>query len=69
MNGDRAALAKKIESAKKQQQKLIPKGNDARAKLLTELETSCTNAQGKVEALRRRLKTIDDLNTAAAEPG
>lgn len=66
MNGGRAALAKKIESAKKEQQKLVPKGNDARAKLLTELETSCTNAQGKVEALRRRLKTIDDLNTAAA---
>lgn len=63
---DRAALAKKIDSAKKEQQKLIPKGNETRAKLLGELETSCTNAQGKVEGLRRRLKTIDDLSTAAA---
>jgi hypothetical protein len=63
---DRAALAKKIESAKKEQQKLIPKGNEARAKLLGELETSCTNAQGTVEGLRRRLKTIDDLSAAAA---
>lgn len=63
---DRGALAKKIDSAKKEQQKLIPKGNEARAKLLGELETSCTNAQGTVEGLRRRLKTIEDLSAAAA---
>jgi energy-coupling factor transporter ATP-binding protein EcfA2 len=62
---EREALAKKIESAKKEQQKLVPKGNEARAKLLSELETSCIAAQGKVEALRRRLQTLEDLRTAA----
>jgi ABC-type lipoprotein export system ATPase subunit len=62
---EREALAKKIESAKKEQQKLIPKGNEARAKLLGELETACIVAQGRAEALRRRLQTIEDLRTAA----
>lgn len=62
---EREALAKKIESAKREQRKLIPKGNEARAKLLGELETSCIAAQGKMEALRRRLQTIEDLRTAA----
>ena len=63
---DRVALAKKIESAKKEQQKLIPKGNEARAKLLGELETSCIAAQSRVEALRRQLQTVEDLRVAAA---
>jgi ABC-type lipoprotein export system ATPase subunit len=66
MTREREALAKKIESAKKEQQKLIPKGNEERAKQLAALETACTNAQAKVETLRLRLKMIDDLNTAAA---
>ena len=62
---EREALAKKIESAKKEQQKLIPKSNEARAKLLGELETACTTAQGKAESLRRRLQIIEDLRAAA----
>jgi hypothetical protein len=62
---EREARAKKIESAKKEQQKLIPKGNEARAKILGELETACTAAQGKVETLRRRLQAVEDLRTAA----
>jgi hypothetical protein len=62
---ERDALAKKIGSSKAEQQKLIPKGNDERAKLLAALETACTAAQGKVESLRLRLKTIDDLAAAA----
>jgi ABC-type lipoprotein export system ATPase subunit len=66
MTREREILAKKIESAKKEQQKLIPKGNEVRAKLLAALETACTAAQAKVENLRHRLKTIDDLNAAAA---
>ena len=65
MTRERNTLAKKVESAKKEQQKLIPKGNEERAKLLAAFETSCTVAESKVEGLRLRLKTIEDLNTAA----
>jgi ABC-type lipoprotein export system ATPase subunit len=64
MTRDRDALTKKIDSAKKEQQKLIPKGNEERVKLLAALETSCTAAQAKVESLKLSLKTIDDLNAA-----
>ncbi len=62
---EREALAKKIESSKKEQLKLIPKGNQERAKLLAALETSCTNGQARAEGLRLRIKTIDDLKDAA----
>ena len=40
----RAALAKKIESTKKEQKKLIPKGNEERATLLARLEQACIAA-------------------------
>jgi len=63
---DRDALAKKVDSAKKEQQKLIPKGNEERVKLLATLETSCTTVQAQVESLRLSLRTIEDLNAAAA---
>jgi len=65
MTRERDVLAKKIESAKKEQQKLIPKGKEERAKLLAALESSCIAAQATVETLRLRLKIIDDLHTAA----
>jgi ABC-type lipoprotein export system ATPase subunit len=65
MMRDRDALAKKIDSSKKEQQKLIPKGNEERVKFLAALETFCTAAQAKVESLRLSLKTIDDLSAAA----
>jgi len=62
---ERDAPAKKIDSAKREQQKLIPKGNEERAKRLAALETACTTVQAKVEGIRHRQKTIDDLSAAA----
>lgn len=61
----RATLEKKIRSAKKEQEKLIPKGKEERAHVLARLEQACVSLQVKVEAARRRQKTIDDLESAA----
>ena len=61
----RAALAKKIESAKKEQKKLIPKGNEERATLLARLEQACIAAQARIERVRHRQKSIEDLHAAA----
>ena len=61
---ERAGLAKKIDSARKEQQKLIPKGDAARVALLAILESACIAGQAKVESLRRRQRTIDDLEAA-----
>ena len=59
-----ANLTKRINSAKKEQQKLVPKGKPEHAVRLAKLETACIDAQARVETLRSRLKTIDDLDAA-----
>ena len=57
-------LIKRIASAKKEQQNLIPKGNAERAAYLEKLETACINVQAKVETLRTHRRTLDDLDAA-----
>jgi energy-coupling factor transporter ATP-binding protein EcfA2 len=63
---ERATLAKKIESAKSELAKLVPQGNVEHAAALARLETLCAGAQAKVETLRRRQRTVEDLATALA---
>ena len=58
---------KKIDSAKIELAKLIPKGNEQRAAALAVLETLCAAVEARVEALRRRKKTIEDLATAVKQ--
>lgn len=65
LKAQRVTLEKKIQSAKKEQEKLIPKGQEERAKQLARLEQACVSVQVKVEGARRRQKTIDDLESAA----
>jgi hypothetical protein len=40
---------------------LLPKGKEKRADRLTEIEEACSTVEGKVEALRRQLKAVEDL--------
>lgn len=54
--------------------KLIPKGKEGRAKKLGEFEAACTQAESKIETLRRRRLSLDGLlaetehETTQAEP-
>ena len=61
---ERTNLAKKIEGAQAELAKLIPKGNEERAKALAALEALCAGAQATVESLRRREKRVQDLAAA-----
>lgn len=65
LQAQKAALIKKIDSTKKEQQKLIPKGAEENAKLLQQLEKACVAVQLRVENIRHRQKTLDDLEAAA----
>lgn len=51
------ALTKQNEELKK----LVPKGKEDRAKRLASLEEACTNAEGKVESLNKRLNALANL--------
>ena len=55
------ALRKQIEKDRKGLKDLLPKGKEERAQRLTDLEQACANTEAKVEHLRRRRKTLDDL--------
>lgn len=45
-----------------EQRKLVPKGKEARAKRLGELEQACNEGDARIEALKRRRKQFDDLD-------
>lgn len=62
---DRDALKKQIEGTQKALAALLPKGNEARVKRLGALETAVLTIQGRVDALRRREKAIQDLTAEA----
>lgn len=55
-------LTRQIAAARKEQEALLPKGKEERARRLLELEAACTTVEARVEALRRRRKLIDDLS-------
>lgn len=55
------APRKQIEKDRKDLKSLLPKGKEERARHLFQLEQACANAEAKVENLRRRRKTLDDL--------
>jgi len=55
------ALRKRTEKDRKELKSLLPKGKEKRARYLFQLEQACANAEAKVESLRRRHKTLDDL--------
>lgn len=58
---DHATVEKKITQDRKDLKLLLPKGNEDRAKRLAVLEELCTEAEAKIERLRRRNKILDDL--------
>lgn len=60
------ALRKQIEKDRKELKSLLPKGKEQRARRLFHLEQACANAEAKVENLRRRRKTLDDLTKEIA---
>jgi energy-coupling factor transporter ATP-binding protein EcfA2 len=54
-------LADKIQRSNVAIAKLLPKGKEERAKRLLELEEECTARETTIEALNRRLKSLDEL--------
>lgn len=58
---DRDTLRKQIEKDRKEIESLLPKGKQERAQRLARLEQACANTEAKVDNLRRRRKTLDDL--------
>lgn len=64
---DAETLRNQIATARKELASLLPKGKEERARRLVELEAACTNAEGRVEALRRRRKLLDDLAADVAQ--
>ena len=63
---DRDALREQIERDRKELESLLPKGKQERAQRLVLLEQACANAEAKIENLRRRRKTLDDLAAEVA---
>lgn len=61
LRSDRGALVGNLDKQRKDLEELIPKGKELRTKRLLELEAACTDSEGKVERLRRRLKVLDSL--------
>src|SRR5262249_26353170 len=64
---ERNELMKKREACRTELAKLLPTGEQQRAKRLLELETACTAAETKLQVLRRRLQRLNDLE-AQVEP-
>lgn len=58
---ERDAQAKALENAKKDLAKLIPKNAAAHAKRLAELEAAYVEVSARVEALRRKQRSVQDL--------
>jgi ABC-type lipoprotein export system ATPase subunit len=52
---------KDIETTRKELEALLPKDKDQRAARLMALEAACTAAEGLIEKLARRLRSLDDL--------
>lgn len=58
---ERDAQAKVLDNARKDLAKLIPKNAEARAKRLAALEAAHVEVSARVEALRRRQRSVQDL--------
>ncbi|MBL8236495.1 MAG: AAA family ATPase [Bryobacterales bacterium] len=52
---------KEIAASRRELEALLPKDRDQRSARLMALETSCTAAEGVIEKLTRRLRSIEDL--------
>jgi len=63
---DLATLTAQIERARKDLEQLLPKGREEHARRLAELEQACNAAAGRVEALERRQKRLQDLRDEVA---
>lgn len=59
---DRDAIQAQLGKDQAELGKLIPKGKEARAKRLNELEQACGKVETQIEALRRRRRQLDDLS-------
>jgi energy-coupling factor transporter ATP-binding protein EcfA2 len=70
-----AALKKRLDTARAELVKLVPKGEKERATQLAQMESACVGTETKVENLRRRRRELDDLAAEVAhirnsrEPG
>lgn len=54
-------ISKQLQNDRAQQRTLLPKGEEQRAKQLMQLEQACNDSEGSIEILRRREKTLLDL--------
>jgi ABC-type lipoprotein export system ATPase subunit len=61
LNADRTELAKKLSLERENLGKLVPPGQEERAKLLLAVEADYSKVEGIVERLRRERKRVDDL--------
>lgn len=57
----RDELKQQIAKDKLQLSKLLPKGQEARAKRLADVEEACARAETKAESIRRRRQLVDEL--------
>ena len=62
----RDELTKQIEKDRKDLASLLPKGNEQRAKRLSEIEQAYNAVTAKIEALRLRRKRLEDLTSEIA---
>jgi ABC-type lipoprotein export system ATPase subunit len=58
---DRKDLDQQLTKSRRDLNNLLPKEKAKRAKRLIELDQACTNAENRIESLRRRQKALDDL--------
>ncbi len=58
---DRNSLGVQLKKSRKDLENLLPKDAGKRAQRLLELDLACTDAENRVESLRRRQKALDDL--------
>jgi AAA domain, putative AbiEii toxin, Type IV TA system len=65
MRRDRDALKKQVDGTQRALAALLPKGNELRVQRLTQLERAVLATQARVDALRRKEKTIQDLAAEA----
>jgi hypothetical protein len=62
---DRNSLNEQLTKSRKDLNNLLPKGKEKRAQRLLELDQACTNAENRIENLRRRQRALDNLLTEA----
>jgi ABC-type hemin transport system ATPase subunit len=67
LHQQRQQLQATLEKERKDLQKLVPKGQEQRAKVLADLERACSEVEARVESLNKRLQQLKDLGAEIRE--